>query len=98
MNSFIKSLMDERNLKQKDIATILGISSAAISSWKDDVNGISTEHLYSLSKLFHVTVDEILEGKRTGESLEDKWKREYDINDYAAKCALINGEKEKALE
>lgn len=98
MNSFIKSLMDERNLKQKDLATILGISSAAISSWKDDINGISAEHIYSLSKIFHVTVDELLEGKRTGESLEDKWKREYDINEEFARNAMEFQDKEDLLQ
>ena len=98
MNSFIKSLMDERNLKQKDLALILGISPAAISSWKDDVNDISTEHLYSLSKIFHVTVDELLEEKRTGESLEDKWKREYDINENMARMAMEFQDKEDLLQ
>ena len=98
MNSFIKSLMDERNLKQKDLALILGISSAAISSWKDDVNDISTEHLYSISKIFHITVDELLEGKRTGESLEDKWKREYDINESMARMAMEFQDTEDLLQ
>ena len=98
MNSFIKNLMDERNLKQKDLATILGISSAAISSWKDDINGVSTEHLFSLSKIFHVTVDELLAGKRTGESLEDKWRREYDINEKMARIAMEFQDKEDLLQ
>lgn len=81
MNSFIKSLMEEKGLKQKDLAAILGISSSAISQWDDDARHIGIECLYSLSKLFHITVDELIEGKRTGESLEDKWKREYNINE-----------------
>lgn len=98
MNSFIKSLMEERNLKQKELAEILGISPAAVSQWDEEGRNITTDNLFSLSKLFHVTVDELLEGKRTGESLEDKWKREYDINEDAAKTALINGEKEKVLK
>lgn len=98
MNSFIKSLMEERSLKQKELAAILGISSAAISSWDDDGTNIRVEHLFSLSKLFHVTVDELLEGKRSGESLEDKWKREYDINEELARYAIIDGEKEKVLK
>ena len=98
MNSFIKSLMEEKGLKQKDLAVILGVSPSALSQWNEEGTNITTENLFALSKLFHVTVDELLEGKRAGESLEVKWKREYDINDYAAKCALINGEKEKALK
>lgn len=97
MNSFIKYLMDERNLKQKELAQILGISSAAVSQWNEDGTNIRANWLFTLSKLFHVTVDELLAGKRSGESLEDKWTREYNVNEEAARGALINGEKEKAL-
>lgn len=98
MNSFIKSLMEERSLKQKDLAAILGISSAAVSQWNEEGTNIGIDFLFSLSKLFHVTIDELLDGKRTGESLEDKWRREYDINEESAKDALIDGEKEKVLK
>ena len=66
MNSFIKSLMEERKIKQKDLAIILGISSAAISQWNDEGTNISANCLFMLSKLFHVTVDELLAGKRSG--------------------------------
>lgn len=97
MNSFIKSLMDERGLKQKELAAILGLSSAALSQWNDEASNISIDCLFSLSKLFHITVDELLEGKRTGESLEDKWKREYDINEEAARTAQIDEDKDALL-
>ena len=85
--------MEERGLKQKELAAILGISPAAVSTWNDNGTNISVDHLFSLSKLFHVTVDELIEGKRTGESLEDKWKREYDINEETARNAMINEDK-----
>lgn len=98
MNSFIKSLMEEKGLKQKELAVILGISPAAVSQWNEEGTNITVDNLFSLSKLFHVTVDELLDGKRTGESLEDKWKREYDINEESARRALIDGEKEKVLK
>jgi len=98
MNSFIKSLMEEKGLKQKELAAILGISPAAVNQRFKGETCITVDNLFSLSKLFHVTVDELLEGKRKGESLEDKWKREYDINEEAARTALINGEKEKVLK
>lgn len=97
MNNFIKSLMEEKGLKQKELATILGISPAAVSQWNEEGTNITADNLFLLSKLFHVTVDELLEGKRIGESLEDKWKREYDINKDAARTALVDGEKEKVL-
>lgn len=98
MNSFIKSLIEEKSLKQKELAAILGISSAAVSQWNEECTNISIDCLFSLSKLFHVTVDELLNGKRIGESLEDKWRRDYDINEESAKTALIDGEKENVLK
>jgi transcriptional regulator with XRE-family HTH domain len=98
MNSFIKSLMEERCLRQKELAAILGISSAAVSQWNEEGTNISIDCLFTLSKLFHVTVDELLNGRRIGESLEDKWRRDYDINEESAKTALIDGEKENVLK
>ena len=60
MNNFIKSLMDEKNLKQKELAQILGISSAAVSQWNEDGTNIKYNSLFIMSKLFHVTVDELI--------------------------------------
>ena len=90
--------MDEKNLKQKDLADMLGISKAAVSQWNNEGTNISIDSLFFMSKLFHVTVDELLAGKRVGESLEDKWKRVYDINEDAVRKALIDGNKERALK
>ena len=97
MNNFVKVLMDEIGLKQNELAAILGITTQAISQWNNECTNIKPEHLFSLSKLFHITVDELLEGKRIGESLEDKWKREYDINEEAARTAQIDEDKEALL-
>ena len=89
--------MEEKNLKQKELAEILGISSSMISQWNNEATNVGLDSLFCMSKLFHVTVDELLEGKRSGESLEDKWKREYYINEDAAKNAFIDGEKDTVL-
>lgn len=93
MNSFIKSLMEEKSLKQKELAEILGISSAAVSQWNEEGTNISLDSLYSLSKLFLVTMDELIDGKRTAETLEDKWKREYDIDKETASEAMKHYDK-----
>lgn len=98
MNDFIKSLMEEKNLKQKELAEILGISPSMVSQWNNETTNISLDNLFSMSKLFHVTVDELIEGKRSGESLEDKWKREYCIDEEAAKAAFIDEKKDAVLK
>lgn len=97
MNNFIRELMEEYGLKQKDLAEIVGVSSAAVSKW-NDMREISVENLFSLSKLFHITVDELLAEQRERESIEDKWNRQYYINEQSARFALIDGEKDKVLK
>ena len=98
MNSFIKSLMAEKKLKQKDLAAILGVTPSALSSWNEEGTNISTDNLFSLSKLFHITIDELLNGKRSSETLEDKWRREYDINEEVARRAQIDVDKATLLQ
>lgn len=97
MNNFIRELMEEYGLKQKDLAEIVGVSSAAVSKW-NDMREISVENLFALSKLFHITVDELLAEQRVKESIEDKWNRQYCINEQSARYALIDGEKDIALK
>lgn len=97
MNNFIRELMEEYALKQKDLAEIVGVSSAAVSKW-NDMREISVENLFSLSKLFHITVDELLAEQRVKESIEDKWNRQYCINEQSARYALIDGKKDKVLQ
>ncbi|PWM70710.1 MAG: hypothetical protein DBX59_10525 [Bacillota bacterium] len=97
MNNFIWELMENIGLKQKDLAEIVGVSPAAVSKW-NDMRGISVENLFSLSKLFNITIDELLAEQRANESIEDKWSRQYSINEQAARYALIDGKKDKALK
>lgn len=97
MNNFIRELMEECGLKQKDLAEIVGVSSAAVSKW-NDMREISVGNLFALSKLFHITVDELLTEQRERESIEDKWSRQYCINEQSARYALIDGEKDIALK
>ena len=98
MNSFIKSLIEEKGLTQKELAAVLGLTGPAVNQWNEDVTNRKVENLFLLSKLFHVTVDELLEGKRVGESLEDKWRREYDINEEVARNAMIEHDKGLLLQ
>lgn len=97
MNNFIRELMEECGLKQKDLAEIVGVSPAAVSKW-NDMREISVDNLFALSKLFHITVDELLNERRANELLEDKWRREYNINEAAARNAMIDHDKEALLQ
>lgn len=81
MNAFIKSLMDERGINQKELASILGISASAVSQWKE-CSLMSVETLFTLSKLFQVTVGELVAEKYADETTEQKWDRLYNLDGY----------------
>lgn len=81
MNAYIKSLMDEHGINQKELAEILGISPAAVSQWKE-CSTMSVETLFALSKLFQVTVDELVAEKNAAETTEQKWDRMYSLDGY----------------
>lgn len=70
MNAFIKELMDNHDMTQKALAAILGISPQAISQWNKTEN-IKPEYLYTLSKLFNISIDEILAEQLNIGSLEN---------------------------
>lgn len=81
MNSFIKSLMDERGINQKELACILGLSASAVSQWKE-CSTMSVETLVSLSKLFQITVGELIAEKYDDETPEQRWDRLYNLDGY----------------
>ena len=81
MNAYIKSLMDGRGINQKELAEILGISPAAVSQWKE-CSTMSVETLFSLSKLFQVSVEELVAEKPADETPEQKWDRMYNLDGY----------------
>ena len=79
---FIRDLRLKANLTVQDVANILGVSKTAVSKWENGDGSIKTEMLYRISKLYGVTVKELLDGKLSNESNYDFWKRNYDLNNY----------------
>lgn len=97
MNAYIKSLMNERGINQKELAEILGISPAAVSQWKECSN-MSVETLFTLSKLFQVTVDELVAEKYADETPEQKWDRIYNLDGYEWDELIEEGDEETILQ
>lgn len=79
VGNFILILRNNIGLTQQELADILGKSKPAICQWEAGM-GIKTETLYELSKLFNVTIEELLEGKKNDESNESLWTRMYDLS------------------
>lgn len=96
MNAYIKLLMDEHGINQKELAGILGISPAAVSQWKE-CSTMSVETLFVLSKLFQVTVDELVAEKHAAETPEQKWDRMYNLDGYEWPELVEEEDEEAAL-
>ena len=59
----IAFLRKEKGLTQEELAGHMGISPQAVSKWENDQTCPDISALPKLSRLFGVTVDELLEGK-----------------------------------
>ena len=56
----IKAKRRERNLTQEELASILGVTKAAVSKWENDLSCPDITLLPQLARLFGVTTDELL--------------------------------------
>lgn len=75
---YIRKLREDLGLKQEELAKDFRVSKSTICQWENG-GGIKTEMLYSISKMFHVSVEEILAGKTSGESIEVFFNRKYSL-------------------
>lgn len=60
----IKTLRESKNIKQEDLANILGVSIQSISRWENEQNYPDISILPSISKYFNVTTDYLLDIER----------------------------------
>ena len=59
----IKEARKQCRLSQKQVADKLGIYQSNVSDWENDVSRPEYENLIELSKLFDISIDELLTGK-----------------------------------
>lgn len=64
IGSRIAALRKAKNLKQEELAEMLGVSGQAVSKWENDQNCPDISLLPQLAKILGVTVDELLSGKQ----------------------------------
>lgn len=68
------ALRKENNLSQEALAEKLGISRQAVSKWERAEASPDTDNLIALAKLYHVSLDELLqihEEEESGEQMQD---------------------------
>ena len=64
---FLYELRKEKRITQVELADKLGVSNKAVSKWETGEAMPETSLLIPISKIFDVTVDELLNGKRVDE-------------------------------
>lgn len=77
MNEFVKSMTETYGISQKELAAMLGITSSAVSQW-ESAESISIEILYKLSRLFQISVDELLSGMLPDGASPTKLREEFE--------------------
>lgn len=58
------NLRKKLNYTQEDMADLMAVSRQTISNWELDKNLPDTEKLFALAELYHVSLDELVYGKR----------------------------------
>ena len=64
IGKFIAQLRKERELSQEQLGEIMGVTNKTISRWETGTYLPPAEMLLSMSKLFDVSINELLSGKR----------------------------------
>ncbi len=65
---FLYQLRKEKGLTQAELADKLDITNKAVSKWETGESYPETAQLLPLSKIFNITIDELLKGERNTES------------------------------
>ncbi len=69
--NFLYALRKEKGMTQADLAQALGVTNKAVSKWETGEAMPETGLLLPLSRIFGVTVDELLAGKRAERLTDD---------------------------
>lgn len=56
----IKSLREQQNFTQSDLAKQLGITRSSVNAWEMGISVPSTQYIVELAHIFHVSTDYLL--------------------------------------
>lgn len=70
IGQFLYELRKEYGYTQKEIGDLLGITDNSVSKWERGINAPDISNLQILADLYHVTVQELLQGGRTFQKKE----------------------------
>lgn len=93
---FLYKLRKEKGITQSMLADELGVTNKAVSKWETGESMPETSLLLPISRIFDVTVDELLDGKRKSEQIKDnKFADDEEENFNKEKHLFTRGKDEK---
>ncbi|MDE7452830.1 MAG: helix-turn-helix domain-containing protein [Clostridia bacterium] len=69
---FLYTLRKEKGMTQAELAQLLGVTNKAVSKWETGEAMPETALLVPISRIFGVSVDELLNGKRSEQSVKEE--------------------------
>ena len=90
-NENLQILRKKNNMSQEQLAEKLEVSRQAASKWESGSGYPETDRLISICEIFECSIDEILKGKISENTNEDKAKYEKLMNRFSKGMALAVG-------
>ena len=87
---FIAELRKENNMTQQELADKLSVTDRAVSHWENGRRLPDISLLKELGKVFNVTIDEIISGKRMTEDEQKKLLNDSMIEIYTSRRKIEN--------
>lgn len=90
---FISKLRKENKMTQQELADKLGIMATSVSKWERGINAPDISYLTELSKIFNVTINELLNGERNYKKRQindNKVLEVENLSKYFGKMMIIN--------
>ncbi|MDE6361794.1 MAG: helix-turn-helix domain-containing protein, partial [Clostridia bacterium] len=97
---FLYALRKEKGMTQAQLADLLGVTNKAVSKWETGEAMPETSLLLPLSRILGVTVDELLDGKRSinyETTSEEYNSKEFDFDDIKKHIFTKGKEEEKSI-
>lgn len=79
---FLKTLRKEKGITQEQLAKALNVSNRSVSRWENGVNLPDFSPLLEIAKYYEIGVDEILNGERIKNLMEDNNETLYQVAEY----------------
>lgn len=80
---FLYTLRKEKGMTQAELASALGVTNKAVSKWETGEAMPETAQLLPIARIFGVTVDELLAGKRADQASEGERPADKDQASYS---------------